>query len=255
MAQAAASTCEICTAGPGEQYCQQCNQLFCGNCKLSHLRATSCKSHTFLSGRHINQEEKLLCTEHTESFLFYCHDCDTPVCRICSVEKHSRHLMTDLTKSTIKLKSELAKSIESKITTSRQNINKIEIETNTYREIVKTVIKTITDEGNYWKNLIDKKVEALIKIVQDKELKEIQNMNAYIEVYNEVVENGQTLQTNMMTMETTADVLLLKKLQQLETDVEQIVLKQVPDAPFMSFRKRELSGTEIDNIFGELVFR
>lgn len=71
--------------------------------------------------------------------------------------------MTDLTKPTIKLKSELAKIIESKITTSRQNINKIEIETNTYRKIVKTVIKTITDEGNYWKNVINKKSRSFDK--------------------------------------------------------------------------------------------
>ena len=157
MAQAAASTCEICTGGPGEHYCQQCDQLFCGNCKLSHLRAKSCKNHTFVSGRDINQEEKLLCTDHKESFLFYCQDCDTPVCRICSVEKHSRHLMTDLTKSTKKLRSELAKDIESKETTSRQNVNTIEKYTKAYREEVKAVIKTITEESNYWKKLIDKK--------------------------------------------------------------------------------------------------
>lgn len=65
----------------------------------------------------------------------------------------------------------------------------------------------------------------MIKVVQDKELKETQNMNTYImyiEVYNEVVENAQTRQKTMMTMETTTDVLLLKQLQQLKTNVDQI---------------------------------
>lgn len=103
--------------------------------------------------------------------------------------------------------------------------------------------------------MIDKKVQALIKVVQDKELKETQNMNTYIEVYNEVVENAQTRQKTMMTMETATNVLLLKPLQQLKTDVDQIVLKKIPDAPFLSYRKREVSGTEIDHIFGELIFR
>lgn len=160
MAQAAASTCEICIGGPGEYYCQQCDQLFCGNCKLSHLRAKISKYHTFVGGSYINKEDKPHCTEHEESFLFYCHDCNTAVCRMCSVEKHSRYLMTDLTKSAVIIRSELVKNIESKQTSSQLNLNKIEKETKAYREKVKTVIKTITNEGNYWKDLIDQKVDS-----------------------------------------------------------------------------------------------
>ncbi|CAC5385685.1 unnamed protein product [Mytilus coruscus] len=148
MAQAAASTCEICTAGPGEHYCQQCDQLFCGGCKSPHLRTKSCKNHTFLIGPNINKEEQLFFAQNTKKTVR---------------RENTRHLMTDLTKSPEKPRSELVKNVESKVTTSKQNINEIEIETQTYREEVKDVIKTITEEGNYWKQLIDKKVEALIK--------------------------------------------------------------------------------------------
>ncbi|CAG2233064.1 unnamed protein product [Mytilus edulis] len=235
MAQAAASTCEICTGGPGEHYCQQCDQLFCGNCKLSHLRAKSCKNHTFVSGRDINQEEKLLCTDHKESFLFYCQDCDTPVCRICSVEKHSRHLMTDLTKSTKKLRSELAKDIELKETTSRQNVNTIEKYTKAYREEVKAVIKTITEEGNSWKKLIDKKVEGFVKLVQDEEQKALHNMSALIKVHRKDFENCQQWQKNIKEMESIAD--------------------QVPERSSVSYRNKKPLGTEIDSLFGELQFK
>ncbi|CAC5406568.1 unnamed protein product [Mytilus coruscus] len=234
MALAAASTCEICIGGPGEHYCQQCNQLFCGSCKLSHLRANICKNHTFLSRP--KKEDELLCTEHEERCLSYCHDCDTTVCRVCSVEKHSRHLMTDLAKST-------------------QNISKIEKETQTYRDKVKAVIKTITDEGNYWKKLIDEKVEALIKSVHDREQKEIRSMSAYSEVYEGVVKTCQTWQKSIKKMETTADVLMLQKLKQLKTDVDQIVLKPILDAPYESYRNKKPSATQIDNLFTELQFR
>ncbi|CAG2230564.1 unnamed protein product [Mytilus edulis] len=255
MAQAAASTCEICTGGPGEHYCQQCDQLFCGNCKLSHLRAKSCKNHTFVSGRDINQEEKLLCTDHKESFLFYCQDCDTPVCRICSVEKHSRHLMTDLTKSTKKLRSELVKDIELKETTSRQNVNTIEKYTKAYREEVKAVIKTITEEGNYWKKLIDKKVEGFVKLVQDEEQKALHNMSALIKVHRKDFENCQQWQKNIKEMESIADVLLLKKLKKLKVDVDNIELQQVPERSSVSYRNKKPLGTEIDSLFGELQFK
>ncbi|CAC5402511.1 unnamed protein product [Mytilus coruscus] len=157
MAQAATSACEIFIGEPGEYYCQQCDQLFCRNCKLSHLRAMISKYHTFLSGQHVYKEEEMLCTEHEESFLVYCHDCDTPVCRICTVKKHSRHIMTDLTTSTLKLKYELVGNFKSKVATIKLNLSKIEKDTKAYREEVKAVIKIITKEGNNWKKLIDKK--------------------------------------------------------------------------------------------------
>lgn len=255
MAQAAASTCEICTAGPGEHYCQQCDQLFCGSCKLSHLRTKISKNHTFLSGPNINKEETLLCTEHEEIFLFLCHDCDTPVCRICTVEKHSRHLIKDLTKSTENLRSELAKDIESKVTTSRQNVSKIEKETKAYREEVKAVIKNFTDEGNYWKKLIDQKVGSFVKLVQDEEQKALQNMSALTKVYRGDFENCQQWQKNIKEMETLADVLLLRKLKQLKIDVDNIDLKQVPERSSVSYRNKNPSDTEIDSLFGELKFR
>ncbi|CAG2245909.1 TRIM9_67 [Mytilus edulis] len=255
MAQAAASTCEICSGGPGEYYCQQCDQLFCGGCKLSHSRMKISKNHTFLSGPNINKEEKLFCTQHEEIFFFYCNDCDTPVCRICSVEKHSRHLMTDLTKSTEKLKSELVKNIESKVTTSKLNLDKIEKETKTYREEVKAVIKTITDEGNHWKNLIDKKVDSFVKLVKDEEQKALQNMSALTKIYRGDLENCQQSQNNIKEMETMADVLLLQKLKQLKIDVDNIDLKQVTERSSVSYRNKKPSGIEIDSLFGELQFK
>ncbi|VDI29368.1 Hypothetical predicted protein [Mytilus galloprovincialis] len=255
MAQYTAPICQICIGGQaGEHYCRQCEQLFCGNCKSSHLRTKISKNHTFVSGPNINKEEKLLCTEHEESFLFYCHDCETPVCRICSVKKHSRHLMTDLTETTLELKSEVSKVIISKITASQLNISRIKEETKTYREEVKVVIKTITDEANYWKQLIDKKVEALIKEVQNKEHKEIQNMSTYSEVNEGVVENCETWQKDIKTMETTADILLFKKLKQLKPEVDQIVLKPIPNAPFVSYRNKKPLSTDLDSLFGKLSF-
>ncbi|XP_063416386.1 E3 ubiquitin-protein ligase TRIM45-like [Mytilus trossulus] len=252
MAQAAESICEICTGGPGENYCQQCDQLFCGNCKLSHLRAKSCKNNTFLSGSNINREAKLLCTEHKESFLFYCKDCDIPVCRICSVENHIRHLMTDLTESTLKLKSELAKHIVLKVATSNLNLSKIEKDTKAYCEEVKAVIKTITEEGENWKKLIDKQVDGLVKLVKDAEQKALQSMSALTKYNRGLLDNYKQWQNNIKEMETTADVPLLNKLKQIKIDVDKIELKQIPDAPSVSYTNRKSPGIEIARLFGSL---
>ncbi|VDI83802.1 Hypothetical predicted protein [Mytilus galloprovincialis] len=257
MAQAAASICEICTGGPGEHHCQQCDQLFCGGCKLSHLRATISKNHKFRSGPKINREEKLLCTEHKESFLFYCNNCDTPVCRICSVEEHSCHFMTDLSKSTKKLRTELVMDIESEVTTSRYKKRNIEEETKTYREEVKAVIKTITEEGKYWKELIDKNVDSFVKLVQDEEQKALQDMSALTKVYRAVFENCEHWQKSIKEMETLADVLLLRKLKEIKTDVDKTCkqTQHVFKRSSVSYRNEKPPETEIDGLFGELQFR
>ncbi|XP_052076589.1 E3 ubiquitin-protein ligase TRIM36-like isoform X2 [Mytilus californianus] len=255
MAQAAASTCEICTGGPGEYYCQQCDQLFCGSCKLSHLRTKSCKNHTFSSGTKINKEERFLCTEHEEMFFFYCHDCGTPVCRICSVKKHSRHLMTDLAESTEKLRSELVKNIESKVATSNVTLTEIEKDTKAYREKVKAIIKTITEEGKNWKKLIDKKINSLVKLVQNGEQKALQSMSVLTTFNRELLEKYQQLQNNVKEMEITADVSLVQKLKQIKTDVDNIEIKHIPVTPSVSYINRKPSVTDIDTLFGELQFR
>lgn len=163
--------------------------------------------------------------------------------------------MTDLTESTKKLRSALVKDIESKVTTSRDNERNIEKETKTYREEVKAVIKTITEEGNYWKELIDEKIDKFVKLVQKEEQKVLQNMSALTKDYRAVFENCQQWHKNIEEMETLADVLLLHKLKQLKINVDNTDLKQVPERDSVSYRTKVISGTEIDNLFGELQFR
>ena len=43
VAQCAVHSCEICDNNPGSQYCTNCEQYFCSNCKLFHLKAKLCK--------------------------------------------------------------------------------------------------------------------------------------------------------------------------------------------------------------------
>ncbi|XP_052075975.1 uncharacterized protein LOC127714068 [Mytilus californianus] len=163
--------------------------------------------------------------------------------------------MTDLNESTLKLKSELVKNIESKVATSNLNLRKIESDTKAYCEEVKAVIKTITEEGKTLKRLIDKKVDSLVKIVQDGEQKALQSMSVLIKFNRGLLENCEQWETNVKHMEETADVLLLQNLKQIKTDVDKIECKQSFAAPFVSYRNRKSSGTDIDILFGELHLR
>ncbi|VDI40867.1 Hypothetical predicted protein [Mytilus galloprovincialis] len=112
MAQVACKSCDICDGGPGRHFCQQCDQLFCENCKTSHLRTKISKNHIFSSGLNINQEKKTFCSDHNESFIFRCIDCDTAVCQICAVKKHNRHNMLGIGES-LNVKEETKQKISS----------------------------------------------------------------------------------------------------------------------------------------------
>ena len=68
MAQAASITCEICNA-EGTNLCSQCNQLFCDECKTSHLRVNNNRNHIFLTGLDINPEEKRALPKYSEHLL------------------------------------------------------------------------------------------------------------------------------------------------------------------------------------------
>ena len=89
MAQAASKTCEICNRASGVHFCIQCDQQFCEDCKISHLRSKVCRNHTFVRGPNIQQKAKVECTDHKEDFLFFCEECDVLICKYPKLFDHS----------------------------------------------------------------------------------------------------------------------------------------------------------------------
>ncbi|CAC5371692.1 unnamed protein product [Mytilus coruscus] len=171
MAKAASESCEICEGGTGHHYCQQCDQIFCDNCKTAHLRIKTTKCHTFQSVRKINPEENLFCSEHDEPFIFHCVDCDTVVCQTCVVKKHNRHDMISIKDSVLKLKEQLETCVESKSKAISNDSKQLKQGDKVYRSDAKAVIKSITEDATRMKDWIDAKAEAFIKLVKEIEAK------------------------------------------------------------------------------------
>ncbi|CAC5355464.1 TRIM9_67 [Mytilus coruscus] len=176
MAQAASKTCEICVSGPGHNYCEQCDQLFCDGCKISHLRTKMTKNHTFLSGPNINPEVKLHCKEHDENFIYYCMECGTPVCKICAIKNHKRHDLSEIKESLEGINAEVKTDIETKIGKLQSKVAEVDQGTHTYQTDVKQVIQAIREEGRQLKEMIDKKVEGLIETIKEKDAKNAQTL-------------------------------------------------------------------------------
>ncbi|XP_071124343.1 transcription intermediary factor 1-beta-like [Mytilus edulis] len=177
MAQAASKTCEICVSGPGHNYCEQCDQLFCDGCKISHLRTKMSKNHTFLSGPNINTEVKLYCKEHDENFIYYCMECSLPVCKICAIKNHKKHDLSEIKESLESIKAEVKIDVETKIKKLQSKIADINQGTHTYQADVQKVIQAIQEEGRHLKEMIDKKVEGLIITLKEKDTRNVKAMS------------------------------------------------------------------------------
>ena len=95
--------CEGCTdpEGKAEAYCRQCALFICKKCVKSHKRMKLFATHEVDSledlkrGRAkaiaISEPHSKKCHIHEEPLIIYCFDCDSLICRDCTVKIHKDH--------------------------------------------------------------------------------------------------------------------------------------------------------------------
>ncbi|XP_071124320.1 E3 ubiquitin-protein ligase TRIM9-like [Mytilus edulis] len=255
MAQAASKTCEICMSSPGHNYCEQCDQMFCDGCKISHLRTKMTKNHTFLSGPNINPEVKLYCKEHDENFIYYCMECNTSICKICVVKKHKYHDFAEIKESTEGIKAEVKMVIDNKMKNLQSNIAGIDQGPNQYQADVKGVIDAIREEGRHLKELIDQTVERMVKSVKEKETKNLQILQSIENEIKTTLNRAKKQQKFYQDTQGIKDTSkLLQKLEHIKSQIDQIEEIQISIMPSVKYAKKTVAGGEIEKLFGKLTF-
>lgn len=181
MAQSALQNCEICVITPGLYHCQQCDQLFCHSCKIEHLRSNLAKNHIFRTDEEISKESNLYCKQHDELFIFECLQCNAEGCKICALESHNGHKISELSKYHAKLLNVVNEKIKQKLQSIQSNTEKLEKETCSYQQGAATAIRSITDEGDRLKQLIEIMVEDLIERINKYESRQMKLLNKVME--------------------------------------------------------------------------
>ena len=77
------------------QYCMNCKEIICNNCKDMHINNKLNEEHYFIN----NNEKMAKCLLHTEnnSFVEYCFDCKRHLCKEClKSKKHINHKKNNL---------------------------------------------------------------------------------------------------------------------------------------------------------------
>ena len=176
VVQCPVHSCEIFDNNPGSQYCKNCEQYFCSNCKLFHLKAKLCKNHIFEDAQKVNPEGKTpKCKRHDQFVTFYCNTCTCLLYQICLTEKHKKHDFSLVDEAASKKSAAINGMVKSAQETMNQvsdTIVHLETEMKTNEEYKSKVVHEVETRGQEVIDMVKYATEAMIKIVNENESKE-----------------------------------------------------------------------------------
>ena len=252
MAQAADKSCEICKRAFGLHYCTQCNRVYCDDCKRSHLRTNIYQNHTFTTGPNINTEKKG-CTDHNEDFIYLCEDCNQLICRLCVTRAHNKHDLVDITDSNKKVQTEISKYLNSKILNYRSSGKLVEKKTKTYTSEVEATAKVIVEHGNIIKAMVNKKVDALIKSLRERERIEMQSLSkASTDCKGLLREATRQQQIYQDMIKECDEVTLFQKMKKIESDINNLKSVDVTKLPSARYNRKHVNFHDVEILFGKL---
>lgn len=118
--QEAVRLCEMCERGNVTAYCQECAQYICDKCVEAHKRMKVFLGHNLTSGSgqegggalKVSGSTSLRCEEHQQPISLFCFDCDTLICRDCTITIHSNHKTEFIAKAASVVKKNLAEELK-----------------------------------------------------------------------------------------------------------------------------------------------
>ena len=257
MAQAANKTCEICIRASGLHYCTQCDQIFCDDCKMSHLRLKLCRNHIFLSGPNINMEKKVGgCKVHNEDFVYFCEDCDQLICRLCVTKTHQKHYLVDIKDSNNKVQTEISKYLDSKVNNISSSAKLIEGKLETYKIEVEATVKVIIEQGNLIKIMVDEKVDALIKTLRERESTELHSLSKTNTDCKQLLGEATRQQHHFQDMIKQCDeVSLFHTMMKIKSDIDNLKTVDVISLPSARYNGKHVRFSDVETLFGNLTLQ
>ncbi|XP_063414947.1 E3 ubiquitin-protein ligase TRIM71-like [Mytilus trossulus] len=256
MAQAASTTCDICSSASTEHYCIDCEQYFCDTCKGLHKRQRATQNHEFQSSSDLIQAVKSKCKEHDEDFIFLCSSCDVPVCKRCMAGKHNGHKVANIDDSVTKLTQSITRAFANKLQVAAQNLNQLEIGLMSFPLDVNSVIKVIGVEAQNMKVSIDRVVQNMIDDINRKSKQEREKLNKLVKEAKIGLENKTLLGEKKTELEKKRrDADLHQKLDTLNKEITMYQPVNIPELPTIRYTPKEISEQNLVSLFGEYSVR
>ena len=179
--------CELCTLtkGNAEAFCRQCARFICKKCMELHKNLQIFLTHEVASlddlkhGRvepiPVKEPPTKKCLVHEKSLKIYCYDCDSLICRDCTVKDHRDHNFEFTKKAAPDEKTKLLeemqplKEVHAKLTSTVEHIQTTKLEVEAQKDSAINIIKTSFKELH---DILDKREKDLMEeagaIVQEK---------------------------------------------------------------------------------------
>ena len=180
--------CELCSdsGDKAEAFCRQCAMFICKNCIEHHKKLKILLTHEVASLEDLKQGRakpivvkedpaSVKCPDHDEPLVVYCFDCDTLICRDCTMKDHRDHNFEFCKKAAATTKSNLLEKLEPLKTQSSSLSHAVEEVRTTKQELKAqrdTVANTIKTSFKELRDILDNRERELVgeadRLIQEK---------------------------------------------------------------------------------------
>ena len=256
MAQSALKTCEICMSGSGTNFCLDCEQYFCMNCKIFHKRQKGTKHHEFQSAENIITEVKSRCNEHKEECIFVCDNCDISICIRCVTGKHKGHTVSNMKESIDELRTTFGQEMDTKLNVIQTNQKQVETGLTTFDLSVASVINEIKKEGSKIKEMVDRQIELMIATLRQKAQHEKESRTKTLVDYKQQLEKAKEIEKREhKTQQSRDDASTIQHLKTLNDELSKLSVVPVPDLPSIKYSPKKVTDSDIDQLIGTYSLR
>ena len=167
--------CEMCSRNKAEAFCRQCVEFICPRCVESHKLMKIFAGHTVTpldklkEGAKeiiIGEEPVKMCKEHDEAMKIFCFDCNTLICRDCTVIDHASHKYEFVKKYAVEIKKNLIEHLEPlkdvKVNLSHA-VEEVKISKNDLEAQGASVANDINSSFNKLQKIIESRRQELLK--------------------------------------------------------------------------------------------
>ncbi|VDI05703.1 Hypothetical predicted protein [Mytilus galloprovincialis] len=161
--------------------------------------------------------------------------------------------MSEIHESTQEFQAEVKKVIDSRIKSVKTNLDKIEQGTGNYKSEIKEAIRGIAEDGKQVKQWIDKKVEALITSLEEKETANPEVFQSITTAFQNDLGKFVKCQTALNECQKVANASkLLTHLKHIKAELDVESEKQLPLMPKIKYNKKKVPERELLNVFGDI---
>jgi hypothetical protein len=201
-------------------------------------------------------EKKVGCADHDEDFIYLCEDCDRLICRVCVTKAHQKHAVVEIKDSNKKVQTEISTYLDSKVNNVRSSATVVEKATKTYKAEVEATVKVIIEHGNLIKDMVDKKVDALIKALRDRQIIELQSLTkANTECKDLLGEATRQQQIYQDMLKQCDEVALFQKMRKIKSDIDTLKSVDVTSLPSATYNRKNVNFSDVEKLFGNVTFQ